>query len=641
MRIKTTIIRLFLFIPTFFVFESHCINSTYNPNRMNKKSNLVLRQNQVDGREIYLSPVDLEYIESSNMLIIAQSKGKRIDFFDTRYKRIVNSVKLQFDPTGICLSSDKKWLYVTAGISEGMLYSIDIVNAKITSVTNIGHSPCSPVLISKNRIALCNRFSNQISFIDVKSQKLLKKIETSREPVSVDFCEKEKLLIVAHHLPDVASTSKVVSAKISFIDTEEIRIIKQLTLPDGSSSLKNIKITPDGRYAVVSHILARYNVHTSQLEQGWQNNNALTFIDINNRNIFQTILLDDLHHGYANPWALTFDDTGKLLIVTHEGTGSLSVINYPKLLEKLSKYPSNRGNYLNIENPINILSFISDCREVVYLKGEGPRSMVLNKNWLFIGQYFSDAIEIIEMKDEIITTDLVYFNNIKPDLVRQGEKLFYTSRLCFENWQSCASCHPDGRIDGFNWDLLNDGIGNPKNALSLLNSHQTPPSMSTGVRERAEIAVRSGIKYILFTEPMENDALAIDAFLKNMKAVPSPFLKKSKLTKSAKKGQKIFNKANCINCHSGPYFTDGKLYDVGTTGEFDIAINKDSNPIPQKAFVTPSLIELYRTAPYLHDGRYYTLEELFEEGTHGQIRKSTEKLENEEIRQLIEYLNSL
>ena len=52
------------------------------------------------------------------------------------------------------------------------------------------------------------------------------------------------------------------------------------------------------------------------------------------------------------------------------------------------------------------------------------------------------------------------------------------------------------RPDALNWDLLNDGIGNPKNTLSLLLSHQTPPVMITGVRASAEDAVRAGIKYI-------------------------------------------------------------------------------------------------------------------------------------------------
>ena len=52
----------------------------------------------------------------------------------------------------------------------------------------------------------------------------------------------------------------------------------------------------------------------------------------------------------------------------------------------------------------------------------------------------------------------------EPSLERKGEMLFNDAQLCFQGWQSCASCHPaDARADGLNWDLLNDGIGNPKN----------------------------------------------------------------------------------------------------------------------------------------------------------------------------------
>ena len=45
---------------------------------------------------------------------------------------------------------------------------------------------------------------------------------------------------------------------------------------------------------------------------------------------------------------------------------------------------------------------------------------------------------------------------------RKGELYFRDARLCFQQWLSCATCHPDGRTDGLNWDLLNDGLGNPK-----------------------------------------------------------------------------------------------------------------------------------------------------------------------------------
>ena len=83
--------------------------------------------------------------------------------------------------------------------------------------------------------------------------------------------------------------------------------------------------------------------------------------------------------------------------------------------------------------------------------------------------------------------------------------------ICFQGWESCASCHPGGgRVDGLNWDLPNDGIGNPKNTKSLLLAHSTPPAMTLGVRSNAEAAVRAGIRHILFTVQPEEIPTAIE-----------------------------------------------------------------------------------------------------------------------------------
>ena len=126
MKIRIIIIISFLFISTFFVFESHYLASTFKPLKKNKTSNLILSNAKLDDSETYLSPIDLEYIESSNILIIAQNTGNRIDFFDTRNKKIINTIKLHHKPSGICLSHNKKMLFVTAGVAEGKLYLIDI-----------------------------------------------------------------------------------------------------------------------------------------------------------------------------------------------------------------------------------------------------------------------------------------------------------------------------------------------------------------------------------------------------------------------------------------------------------------------------------------------------------------------------------
>ena len=142
---------------------------------------------------------------------------------------------------------------------------------------------------------------------------------------------------------------------------------------------------------------------------------------------------------------------------------------------------------------------------------------------------------------------------------------FQDATLCFQQWQSCASCHPnDARVDGLNWDLLNDGAGNPKNTKSLLLSHQTPPCMITGIRKNAEMAVRSGLKFIHFASVPDEIAQAMDEYLKGLIPVASPYLVGGRLSEAAERGKVNFDK-HCASCHSGPYYTDMKQYMVDWT----------------------------------------------------------------------------
>jgi cytochrome c peroxidase len=210
--------------------------------------------------------------------------------------------------------------------------------------------------------------------------------------------------------------------------------------------------------------------------------------------------------------------------------------------------------------------------------------------------------------------------------------LFNDARLCFQGWQSCASCHPsDGRVDALNWDLLNDGLGNPKNTKSMLLAHKTPPSMITGIRENAELAVRAGIRHIQFAVRPEEEAVAIDEYLKSLEPVPSPYLVNGKLSESAERGKKIFEKARCARCHEGSLYTDLKQHDVGTGQDLD----KD------RKFDTPTLIEVWRTAPYLYDGRSATMKEVLTIHNPDDRHGVTSNLSDNEIKDLAEFILSL
>jgi cytochrome c peroxidase len=210
---------------------------------------------------------------------------------------------------------------------------------------------------------------------------------------------------------------------------------------------------------------------------------------------------------------------------------------------------------------------------------------------------------------------------------------FSDADLCFQHWQSCTSCHPDARVDALNWDLMNDGMGTPKNNRSMLLVHKTPPAMSEGVRATAEEAVRSGITHIQFAVRPEEDAVAIDEYLKTLQPVPSPHLVGGQLSEAAQRGKALFfsERVGCFKCHPEPLYTDLQMHDVASRGQYD----------RRSEFDTPTLIECWRTAPYMHDGHFTTVEDLIRQGKHGQKMGDVAGLSDQEVKDLAEFVLSL
>jgi cytochrome c peroxidase len=282
----------------------------------------------------------------------------------------------------------------------------------------------------------------------------------------------------------------------------------------------------------------------------------------------------------------------------------------------------------------NDLSFLTGIKQRIKLPGKGPRALAIDQSQVYLAMYYSDSLAKVDLSAaRTKTPQAKALGTGEPlTLARQGEMLFNDAGLCFQSWQSCGSCHtPDARVDALNWDLLNDGLGNPKNTKSLLLAHQTPPVMSLGVRATAEEAVRAGIRHIQFAVRPESEAQAIDAYLKSLTPVPSPNLVRGKLSDSARRGKKLFGEANCTMCHSGPNHTNMKSYNVGT------GIDREKD----KAFDTPTLVEIWRSGPYLHDGRAVTIQDVLTRFNTSQKHGQTQGLSDKQIADLEAYVLSL
>ena len=594
----------------------------------------------------FLAPSAVVASADGAKLYVACEATAEVLVFDTAAKKISGRISVAPAPSGLALSADGARLYVTCAGPASTVCIVDTVKGKVTDRLAAGYQAQSPVLSPDGRtLYVCNRFNNDVSVFDLATKKEVRRIAVAREPFSAAVTLDGKRLLVVNHIHAGRSDVDVVASSVSVINLASGKVLKEIQLPNGSTLLREIRISPDGRHAVVAHILARFHLPTTQIERGWINSNAGSIIDLAELKLLNTVLFDNIDSGAATPWAVAWSGDGKQLLITHAGTHELSVVDFPALLAKLAKVPAT----LEPGKPVdytaasrtaadvpNDLSFLVGVRQRVKLSGKGPRSLAVAGSRAWVANYFSDTLNEVDLASDRIRVECVSLG-VAPQMTtaRIGESHFNDATLCFQGWQSCSSCHShDARVDGLNWDNLNDGIGNPKSAKSLLLSFSTPPSMWLGVRSNAHVSVRAGIRNSLFTVQPPEVADALDEYFKSLKPMPSPRLVKGKLSPAAERGKKLFisDTVGCADCHQGALRTDMKLHDVGTVGKFDQ---------PTDRFDTPSLIEVWRSGPYLHDGRAVTIRDVMTTFNRDDQHGSTSKLTPKQIDDLVEYVLSL
>ena len=276
--------------------------------------------------------------------------------------------------------------------------------------------------------------------------------------------------------------------------------------------------------------------------------------------------------------------------------------------------------------------------------GEAPIALALNAkgNYLYVHNFISRSVTVFKSTEqEIGLGDTLVAKQIKvvakeklAENVYQGKRLFYDSRspvVSQEGYMSCASCHFDGSHDGRIWDLTNMGEGF-RNTIDLRGRAglaHGPLHWSANFDEVHDFELQ--IKALNLGEGL------IDEDFFNEKADPADGIKKSELsneldnlsdfvsslseyprspnraangemTTEALKGKQHFIKLKCYQCHGGEHFTDSTLglnHNVGTIG------SNTGNRLGKAltGLDTPTLIGLWQTAPYLHDGSASSIEQ--------------------------------
>lgn len=261
-------------------------------------------------------------------------------------------------------------------------------------------------------------------------------------------------------------------------------------------------------------------------------------------------------------------------------------------------------------------------------------------------------------------------NTLTEPGVELGRMLFYEKLLSKDGSQSCASCHRQehGFSDTTRFSIGVEGLPGKRQAMSVLNlawnsneffwdgrAHLLRDQAILPIQD--ELEMDETIENVLsrlsdskmyqdqFTRVYGDDditvdkmALAMEQFMLSIVTYDSKYDQwaagTAELTASEERGRFLyeteynpffpeFSGADCAHCHGGANFENDLYMNNGLDGDADfVDIGREAvsnDPMDRAKFKVPTLRNIELTAPYMHDGRFQTLEEVvdhYNEGIH-------------------------
>ncbi len=608
--------------------------------------------NSVNAADAFRSPFGIAVSPDGKTAYVSDRTAANLTILDVATEKKKGEIALNGQPHGVALSADGSQLYVAERLA-GTVAVIDTAKAAVVSRLPVNKWPTEVAIGNKTkRLFVTNEDTDTVSVIDLAQGKTLGEVKVTRDPCFIAVSPDESTLVVTNKIPYGKGTDPKLAADVSIINATEMSLTKSVKLTPGSTAVFGACISPDGKHAYVVHGLGRFHLPITQLERGWVNTFALTVIDIAKGERTVTVLLDDLTQGAADPFAIVCSGDGKQLWISHAGVHSISKVNIGLVHQLLAgdvpaelaslKDGSQANIWMRIKTDPKLVSDLENDLTALYIAGaihrfdtggNGPRGIALSpdEKQLLVTNYYSGTVTVLDSGNGNIASTISMGENPKITPERRGERIFHDAHHAFQHWHSCSTCHVSGHTDGLRWDFLGDGIGNAKDTMNLIGVNETGPLNRRATVVNAKVCAENGLKFTNMLVPTQQEIDDMYAFLCSLKPEPSFHFVKGKPSESAERGKEVFERAGCVRCHPGKHFTDQKMHNVGV-----LSANE-----PDGKYDTPSLIEAYRTAPYLHDGRALTIKEIFTEHNPGNRHGRTKSLSPEQLEDLVNYILSL
>jgi YVTN family beta-propeller protein len=594
--------------------------------------------------EDYYSPFNMAVSNDGSRLYIVAQDEDELMVVDTEKNILLNKINVGVHPHSVILNNDGRIAYVSNEWSDNVSV-IDLETSKVIDTLNSGNGPSGLALSANGKFLYAvNTFGSDLSIIDLSTKEEIKRLTTGNNPTGTALSPDGKVLYVTSRRPNFASYGEPLISDLTLINDSTQKVIEYKHI-ESAYLMENIAFTPSGDLAITTLIRPKNLITSLQVERGWMMNHGIGIVEQKKKGRVVQLLLDEPNAYYSDPFDIVITPDGKKAFVSSSGVDFISVISIDSIRSILSDSTSEMlkgySNNLGISSRFVIKRIAT---------GANPKGLTLSPDGkqLYVAEQLEDKIAVIntESLETIGSIDLGGPHRIT--VARQGRRLFNNAGHTFQNQYACYTCHPDNHEDGLVYNMAGKDMGrNVTNTQSLREIGGTAPFKWNGKNQT--VYKQDGMRFstvLTRTEPFNYDDLdALVAYIITGIKYPPNLMYNShgELTKSQLRGKEIFERSvdnlgilipennRCITCHPPPFYTDFQMADVSTLSDTD-------DPM---LFDTPHLNNIYSSAPYLHDGRAETLEEIWtvygEDDKHGHVNDLTKM----QLNDLVDYLRSL
>ncbi|MCE9634900.1 MAG: hypothetical protein K8T90_04270 [Planctomycetes bacterium] len=588
------------------------------------------------------TPVDLAADPRGRLVYAACGAFQRVAIVDAESAVLLRFIAVPGDATGVAVSPKGDLLAVSLDDQKAIVF-VDPAEDRIVGRVEVGLEPKGLAFNADGTLVfVANSGSGTVSVVDVAARTERLTAPAGRDPYRVAVSRDGARAAVVARMASLTTPEQVPTSELTLLDARTGAIVNRVALPSCHLT-EGLAFSPDSARVLVPTLRVRNLLPITQVARGWVMSSVLASVDVATGAV-SLFPLQSVNRAFPDPAGIAVSADGATAFVAASGAHVVASMDMRAMRVAEPLCDASKDERFSLS--VLWMRGRTDVREMpgdVEFVGTGTKARVA------VAERLGDSIALLSAAGGALVARVALGPAVDADAPRRGIGVFNSAEFAFQGDFSCRSCHPDGHTDGLTYDFEIDGLGRDVVLnRSLQGIRGTAPFKWNGLNPT--IQRQCGMRFAtVLTRADPIPEAKLDDLVAYLESMPPPLPPAGKdparaFTTTAvergtalffrmktKKGVAIPAEQQCVTCHPPPHYTHLQRADVGTGGDHD---NTSS-------FDVPHLTGIGRKAPYLHDGRARSLEEIWTmpgvEDHHGVVTD----MNKNELNDLIEFLRSL